>query len=560
MDTLQYILNTSPYFPVLVTLVLGLIVGKLTIGRFCLGSTLGILTIAVIVGQVGVKVDPDLMWLFFGVFMYVVGYQGYYQLVGVIKDHKKSIIIASILMSFVPLIVVAVASQLFDINIYKAIGIAAGSFIHPEIIPVATETIQQLVGLSNQTKEIAINELYIGYALTVILGIAGTVIILKWLFPIMVKRSNTDNYINLQRDLFFSEPNKGNCVNTVGNVVRRSFQVNVHSTVIGKTIKQLNAPSVDVTFELESNDKDEFSLITTGDIITITGRSNTLYYFDDNILGNELPLDDNQCAIEEHTMIMVSSTPFVGSKLQSVKCKINENTFREVCVTQVIRAREEMVLTPELVLKKNDVIQLIGHGVDIKLAGSYFKTSAEDVWHHQLLFGFGLVIAYLISLCHISLGSLNLYFSLGITSLISGVVIGYSCNKNIPLALMPKEISNHIRRLSLGGFIAISGLYFGPITINAISDVGVNVFFIGCGIVALSQLVYFAICYSLFMRSSSAASASYARKTPGAGSGFSDPYSQYLNRSVMLSFSISYVSSSMLMLILVSSALNLISR
>ncbi|MEZ9198746.1 hypothetical protein [Shewanella sp. 10N.286.54.B9] len=558
MGTLQYILNTSPYFPILATLVFGFLIGKITIGRFYLGSILGILIMGVVIGQIGVEIDPSLRWILFGLFMYVVGYQGCYQFINTLQIHKKSILLASILMSVVPLIAVAIASQLFDIGIYTAIGIAAGSFIHPEIMSVTTEAIQQFVGLSNQGKTVAINELYMGYALTVIFGIAGPVIILKWIFPIMVKWNNTDKDLHLQQGSFYDNSSRGNRANTVANVVRRSFQVNVDSTVIGKTIQQLNAPSVDVTFELESNDKDESSHISAGDIITITGRSNTLFYFDDNILGSELSLEDNVSIVDGSTMVMISASHFVGSTLQQIKRKVNENTFREVCFTRIVRARKEILITPEIVLQKNDILQLTGNDVDIKLAESYFKTFAEDAWYHQLLFGFGLVIAYLISLWHISLGGLYLYFSLGITSLISGGVIGYLCNRNVPLALFPNETACHIRRLSLAGFVAISGLYFGPITMSVISDVGVDVFLIGCGVVITSQLVSFAICYLLFRLKSSADISSIVNGSHSAGIGFPDLYGRDFNRSVIFSFSVSYVSSSVLMLMMVSIVLRFI--
>ena len=188
METLQNIFNFSPYFPILITLVLGFLVGKISVGRFSLGSIVGTLLVGMLVGLNGVEITPSVRWVFFGFFMYVVGYQGGYHLISTLKLRKKSILLASVLMSLVAVSTLAIASWLFELDPYMAIGMTAGSFVHPEIISAAIYAIGDFSGVSEATKNLAQSEIILGYILTVIFGVLGPVIMMSWFFPKVMAR------------------------------------------------------------------------------------------------------------------------------------------------------------------------------------------------------------------------------------------------------------------------------------------------------------------------------------------------------------------------------------
>ncbi|WP_394229618.1 aspartate-alanine antiporter-like transporter [Shewanella colwelliana] len=558
METLQHILNVSPYFPILITLVLGVVVGKIAIGRFALGSIVGTLLVGMVIGQVGVAISPSIRWIFFGLFMYVVGYQGGYQLINTLQLRKKSILLASVSMSVIAMVTLAIACWLFELDLFMAIGMTAGSFVHPEIINVATDAIEQLPGLTDAAKRVAQSEVNMGYMLTVIFGVLAPVIMMTWLLPVTMKwtsssvSSRSDSLGDHDQQLAGQES-----INTSQNVVRRVFEVNKQSTVVGKTIEQLNAPSIDVIFELSRVDSNDTSdkdgeLIVAGDIITITGRHHTLFYFDDNVLGTELPCDTQSDVSEESCLMLINIHDFVGQSLQEIKTDINQHTHRAVCITQLIRDKNLLDLTPELTVKQHDIVQITGSLNDVKIAKNSFGPVLNLPGNNQSLFGIGLVLAYLISMWHLNIGGLYFYFSLGLSSLASGIAVGWACHKLNPLDLLPEYSTNCVRDIALLAFTAVTGLHFGPLMIEAMNVSGVEVSLIGCGVVLISQLISFVIAYRIFNIRDPIELMGSVSGSQHSGIGMSTIYRQGKVEGAIYAVAVSYITSSFLMLITVS--------
>ena len=66
--------DAAPIAALFVTIALGYLVGKLTIGQFVLGGIAGTLLVGVGIGQLDVDLDPGIKTVFFALFIYAVGY------------------------------------------------------------------------------------------------------------------------------------------------------------------------------------------------------------------------------------------------------------------------------------------------------------------------------------------------------------------------------------------------------------------------------------------------------------------------------------------------------
>lgn len=73
MDFVHTLIQSSPFIALFITLSLGYLVGKITIGRFVLGGVAGTLLMGVLIGQFGVHIDPGVKSIFFALFIYAVG-------------------------------------------------------------------------------------------------------------------------------------------------------------------------------------------------------------------------------------------------------------------------------------------------------------------------------------------------------------------------------------------------------------------------------------------------------------------------------------------------------
>ncbi|MBT9071983.1 hypothetical protein BTJ08_09535, partial [Lactobacillus delbrueckii subsp. bulgaricus] len=64
-------LLANPIIPVFLSLSLGYLLGRLKIKSFSVGSTVGVLIIALIIGQIGAfKIDPLVKSIFFDLFIF----------------------------------------------------------------------------------------------------------------------------------------------------------------------------------------------------------------------------------------------------------------------------------------------------------------------------------------------------------------------------------------------------------------------------------------------------------------------------------------------------------
>lgn len=545
MEALQDIVSLSTYFAILITLVMGFLVGKLRLGRFRLGSIVGTLLVGMLIGLLGGEVTPSIRWVFFGIFMYLVGYQGGYRLINTLKLRRRSILVASMSMSLIAILTLAFASWLFDLNLFMAIGMTAGSFVHPEILSEASEVIGQLPGLTETAKQLAQHQVHLGYMTTVIFGVLVPVLMITWLLPAVTTRLLGDTTTH-------------HVVDTYSNIVRRVFQVNADSTVVGKTLAQLNEPSIDTLFALSratSGAKPaEDAPIVAGDVLTITGCHNALFYFDDNLLGTELPSDLEPDRSEENHLILIHGQ-LVGQSLHQIKTAINQGGLRAVCITAMFRDDQALEITPELVVNRDDILQITGCSDDIQAIKQDVGQALPHQGGNQALFGLGLVVAYLISLWHLDIGGLYLYFSMGLSSLVSGIAVGWACHRVNPLELLPANTSSYLRNLSLLAFTAVTGIYFGPHMIDAIQANGVKASLIGFCVVLISQLLSFLLAFRIFKVRQPAELMGWKGGRQPMGHEMSAGYRQ---RDTFYALTISYLTSSVLMMIVVSAALRLL--
>ncbi|MEZ9141239.1 MULTISPECIES: hypothetical protein [unclassified Shewanella] len=568
MEEIQLLLGESPYFSVLVTLVLGCLLGKLSIKGFSLGCVAGTLLVGILIGQLGGYIEPSSRWIFFGLFLYVIGYQGGYSILRVWQLRKKTILMTSLIISLITISTMCLATWFFNLDLYTSIGMISGSFVHPEVMYMVTDSIEKLPELSETVKLVALNNAYMGYVLTVIFGMVGPVIMMKWLQSAAMKQSDSPFDKATQNELDESHCDRYYPIDTLETVVKRVFEVNPTSTVLGKSIEQLNAPYFDIMFERvnlvdkaksSSNEIDDAvnhnEPLVAGDIVTITGRHDTLYYFEDDVIGSELPSDTQVDNNEAHFNVLINTHGFVGKSLNDIKTEINQNTYKNLCIIRLVRDQQSIEITPDLIVKQDDILQIMGSASDIQFVKHNFSNNVGRNTESFALFGIGLVAAYLMSLWNLNIGGLYFYLSIGLSSLIAGTFVGWLSNKINPLSQLPRHTITFVRELSLLAFIAITGLYFGPQMINEMNTSGMKIPLIGLGVVLVSQLFSLMIASKMlkFNKPSVAIGKNIESKSDGVG--ISSRYRLH-EQSAMYAIAISYITSSFLMLLVISMVLN----
>lgn len=502
MDIISNLFDMAPFVALFITLSLGYMVGKITIGRFVLGGVAGTLLMGVIIGQFGVDIDPGVKSIFFALFIYAVGYQGGAQFFKALNFRTINILFSAVVMTVSGLLCVLAAAWLFDLDRGTAAGLAAGGLTQSAIIGTAGDAIARLGGVSEEAKHLMQTNVAVGYAVTYIFGSLGPILMVTWVFPTLMKWDIRAEAIALEeknssgkRELAPGE------FNAVTALVTRAFKVSSGDKLVGNTLAQLNDTSLSACIELIERDgrelnADKFTVLKEGDIIVVTGRRNAVQELQGSAHGKEVSLPESYEIIEENRQLIADNRKLVGQSLREIKQHSNEGLYRGVYITDYIREGVALALTPELVVKKNDIIQVTGTANDInRVEKNIGQRMGSASMTDFVILGLGMVVGLLIGLISFKIAGIPVTIGSGAGCLISGLFVGWIRSRNPHIAQFPVGAVNFIRDFGLAAFVGIVGLQAGPQAVDTIKEHGMSLLFLGAAVTIIPQLISFFFSY-----------------------------------------------------------------
>ncbi|MGL0819559.1 aspartate-alanine antiporter [Vibrio vulnificus] len=502
MEIISNLFDMAPFVALFITLSLGYMVGKITIGRFVLGGVAGTLLMGVIIGQFGVHIDPGVKSIFFALFIYAVGYQGGAQFFKALNFRTINILLSAVVMTVSGLLCVLAAAWMFDLDRGTAAGLAAGGLTQSAIIGTAGDAIARLGGVTEEAKNLMQTNVAVGYAVTYIFGSLGPILMVTWVFPTLMKWDIRAEAIALEeknsngkRDLAPGE------FNAVTALVTRAFKVSKDGGLAGKTLAQLNQHALAACIELIQRDGkvlevDKFTALKEGDVIVVTGRRNAVHQLQDGLADNEIALPEGYEVIEENRQLIADNRKLIGKSLQEIKEASNQGSMRGVYVTDYIREGSSIEMTPDLVVKKNDVIQLTGTAKDInRVEKNIGQRMGSATMTDFIVLGMGMVLGLLIGLISFKIAGIPVTIGSGAGCLISGLIVGWLRSRNPHVAQFPEGAANFIRDFGLAAFVGIVGLEAGPQAVDTIKEHGMSLLFLGMAVTIIPQFISFFFSY-----------------------------------------------------------------
>ena len=501
MTIIQNLISSSPFIALFLTLAFGYLIGKITIGRFVLGGVAGTLLVGVLIGQFGVHIDPGVKSIFFALFIYAVGFQGGPQFFSALNFRTVNILLSAVVMTVTGLLCVLAAAWIFDLDRGTAAGLAAGGLTQSAIIGTAGDAIAKLSGLTAEAKQLMQTNVAVGYAVTYIFGSLGPILMVTWIIPSIMKWDIRGEAIKLAEKVSGGKPELApGEFNALTGLVTRAYLVDAKSSLQGKTIAKANEKLIDIAIEVierdgKSLDIDKYTPIQNGDVVIVTGRRNQVREFAKEI-GREVPVPAGIELIEENRQLIATDSKLIGKTLEQVKRETNNDIARGVYITGYQRGGNNIEITPDLVVKKNDVIQLTGSAKDInrveknigKRLGSAFVTD-------YVFFGLGMVLGLLIGMISFKIAGIPVTIGSGAGCLISGLMVGWLRSRNPRVASFPQGAANFIRDFGLAVFVGIVGLEAGPQAVVAVKEHGLTLLLLGVGVTLIPQLVSFFFSY-----------------------------------------------------------------
>src|SRR5882762_1246962 len=184
-------LRSYPEIALFLSLGIGYYVGKFTFKGIGLGAVTATLLAAVVIGQLGITISPNVKSTFFLIFLFAVGYGVGPQFVrGVAKDGLPQAIFSVVQCVFclaVPIVIAKIAG--YDLG-YSA-GFYSGSQTISAAMGLSTDAINRL-GLEPAKAKALLDSMPVAYAVTYMFGTVGSAIVIALLGPFLLRFNIAD--------------------------------------------------------------------------------------------------------------------------------------------------------------------------------------------------------------------------------------------------------------------------------------------------------------------------------------------------------------------------------
>ncbi|GAB1616788.1 hypothetical protein PSN_2527 [Pseudomonas sp. NGC7] len=181
-DFIVNALRANPEIAVFLAIASGILLGRVRIGSFHLGSVAGALLMGLLIGQIGLQVPHDLKSVFFALFIYAVGFKSGPEFFGSLNRGTLKLVLMSVILCATALAVILAMNVLYDFDAGFTAGLGAGALTDTAIMGTAGSAIAQLP-LDAAAKAELNSHMAVAYAITYVFGTVGLIVFVGSLAP-----------------------------------------------------------------------------------------------------------------------------------------------------------------------------------------------------------------------------------------------------------------------------------------------------------------------------------------------------------------------------------------
>ncbi len=454
----------------------------------------------VVIGQFGINIDNGIKSIFFGLFIYAVGFQGGPEFFHALNMRSLNQLASSFIMCFVGLLCVLAAAWMFGLDRGMAAGLAAGGLTQSTILGTAGDAIGDL-GLSPTLTKTMQTDLAVGYAVCYIFGSLGPIVMVSWFLPAIMKWNIRQEALKLAKRLSggHTELEPGH-FNAVQGIATRIYEVAQDSKAVGKTAlaidQELSDPSLEAIFrEGKTLELTDATLIQAGDRIAITGMIKVLESAS-GFFGHDVTAPDGLLVVLESREIMLTNPALNDLQVGTIYDQVNVDTRHGVFLTAVKRMGLDLPLLNKLQLKSGDELHFTGSPADLNRVQSkigYKITAATGA--DFVFFGIGMLIGMLVGMIQLRIWGIPISIGSGGGCLLSGLFFGWLHSVHPTFSALPLGASSFLRDFGLAVFVGIVGIAAGPQALVAIHKFGLTLLLLGVGVTLIPQIVTFFFSY-----------------------------------------------------------------
>ena len=462
---------------------IGYLIGNLRIGSFSMGSVAGVLFAGLIFGYFGFRISSSAQMIGFALFIFSVGYQAGPGFVAVLKQDGMKYFILSIVVAFTGFTLAAIWANFLSLPPGMSAGLLAGGLTSSPTLAAAQDAFNSgsVSIAAGWTKDQIIDNVAMGYAVTYIFGLVGLIMVMKYM-PKMLK-------IDLIQESKDFESGNSEKHDLPENVVLRTYRITnseIESMPLEK-LKELywdNTSVVKVKRENNFYPIDEDGLVV-GDVIEVLGPRR---YFTDKIanIAEEIITDWKSDNAQDTAQVIVSNKDVVGFTLGELQISRRFGLL----LMEIRRAGKHIVHNENTVLKKGDVLTVIGAPHQIEAMGEYMgQIERAGVETDMITLAFGIVVGLMIGSLSVTFGGVSVGLGSAGGLLASGLFIGYRRSIKPTFAQLPEATRWFLMEFGLLIFMAGVGLRAGGGILETLQHNGIALIAAGMCVTIVPILV-----------------------------------------------------------------------
>lgn len=476
IHSIVHFMVSNQVFTLFICLAIGFLIGNYKIaGKFNIGATVGTLIVTLIVGQIGsFPRDEMLGTIFFGAFMFSVGYRIGPQLLVSLKLFGIRILIASIFWMVVAFLVGWSLFSAFKIGPEIAAGVISGALTQSATVASSLQTIGSLP-VSQSVRATYEAQLPVAYALTYVFGTLGVIIFLRDLAPKILGISIAEQGPKMAEHYHFHAKNPN-------PTWRRTYRIANDSPLVGKTLEEFNRRSnyriigLAAFHDGKMTDHLEYQL-QAGDLLTVIGYA---VHFDRlmRVPGLTEVLTPTNAPRERAFVLGKNFKPGELALLRQHGVFVN--------IQDPISGNQQLINQ----LRPGDVISLTGNTSRTKaILKKMGRWKAADTAMNYSLFSLGIGCASLLGIIGLKLNSIPLQLGNGTAALIMGLILSSWIERHRDRKSIPVTVTSFLQSFGLTLFVGTVGLQSAQAFTSAIKSLGIGVLFIGAMISIMPHLL-----------------------------------------------------------------------
>jgi putative transport protein len=481
------LLRQQPVLTLFLIIGMGYLIGGINVGSFSLGPVAGVLFAGLFLGHFGFRMDPGAQSVGFAIFIFSVGYQAGPRFFEVLKTDGLKYFLLALVVASTGFGVAVIATNALELAPGTSAGLLSGGLTSSPTLAAAQDALRsgQVLPPEGITADAMIGNVATGYAITYIFGLAGLIAIIKLLPKILG--------IDLVAEAAKLEAQDSGEPPQMLNISARIYRL-TDPSLTEMPFKELaqrywdNRSVVRVRRAGEILDANEGQTLRMDDELLVLGPVD---YFISTLgeVAQEVTPDTSTEVVSDTAQIVVIKPEIVDKTLGELDIPQQFG----VLVTRLTRLRVELSLGLDTVLRRGDILTVIGPQEYINMLGDKVGHVEREMAETDMLtFAFGIAIGVLIGLFAVQVGQLSIGLGSAGGLLTAGLAIGYLRNIHPTFGRMPEAARWLLMEFGLLIFMAGVGLRAGGDIIETLLSAGPSLVLAGMVVTAVPIIVGYA--------------------------------------------------------------------